>query len=353
MHRRALVLVLLAGCGKPTHEEQPVGPGSGNTGSGAAKPTADAWYSPPVLWDAPAPPPPDGPAPPSRAQLGTVVAKQPAIALALDGGTLWALSAIDSVVVSIDLATGATTQLDKEPEKRGLPGGLVAGPDGLYWNEQRGDDVTLVHADPAKKLAPTTVAVTYGAYGPMIGDAKQLYIGGRRGLDRLDKKTANIANLGTTRLGVDSFAVDTDVVYWIELNSAGDSSIMIGKKTGGGDPKALLKSPDIGKTARWLALDGGTFYWSRGTELVAMPKAGGPVKVIASSKAIGEFIIAGANLYWIENGEAIGTAPKAGGDAKILGFADFAAGLVSDGKTLYWGTPFDVRKLALGDPASR
>lgn len=343
--RCAVILAILTACGnKPSTTDQPV------VGSGSekkpGKPPADAWYSPPVLWDAPAPPPPDGPPPPTRPQLGTVVAPAPAIALALDGKTLYALGAIDAALVAIDLATGAVTPIDKDPEMRGLPGGLVAGPDGLYWDSQKGDDCTIAHADPAKQVKPATVAVAYGGYGPLTEDATQLYLGGRRGLDRIDKKTANNQNVGTTRLGVNSYAADTDRLYWLDLNAAGDTSIMTGKKTGG-DPALLVKSPDIGKAARWLVLDGGTFYWSRGADLVSMPKAGGAIKVLVTSKAIGEFIVAGASLYWIENNEAIGTAPKAGGEAKILGNADFAAGLVTDGKTLYWGTPFDVRKLAL------
>ena len=319
-------------------------------GSGTAvapRATADAWYSPPVLWDAPAPPPPDAPPPPTRAQLGTVLAPTPAIALALDGNHLYALSAIDSIVVSIDVATGAVTPIDKDPELRGLPGGILAGPDGLYWDLQRGDDCTIVHADPAKHVAPATVAVAYGATGPMAMDARQLYLAGRRGLDRLDKKTANNVNVTTNKLGVTSLATDADNLYWIELNAAGDSAIMTAKKAGGA-PGTILKSPDVGKAARSIVLDGGTLYWSRGTEVVAMAKAGGAVKsLVTSSKAIGELAVIGANLYWIENDEALGTAPKAGGAAKILGWADHAAGLVSDGKTLYWGTPFDVRKLAI------
>jgi hypothetical protein len=343
---RAVVLAILAACSsKPTAQEAP-GSGSGSGSTAAKKPTADAWYQPPVLWDAPPPPPPDGPAPPTRAQFGTVVATTPAIALALDGGKLYALSAIDAVVVSIDTATGAVTPIDKDPEKRGLPGGIVAGPDGLYWDEQKRDDCTIVHADPAKQVAPATIAVGYGEFGPLAQDAKQLFVAGRRGLDRIDKKTANNLNVGTTRLGVRSFAIDADRAYWLDRNADGDTSIMAAKKTGG-DPVQIAKSPDIGKDARWLLLDGNTFYWSRGADLVSMPKAGGAVKVIVTSKAIGELIIAGPSFYWIENNEAIGTAPKAGGEVKILGNADFAAGLVSDGKTLYWGTPFDVRKLTL------
>ncbi len=341
--RRVALLAILAACGsKSAPDEQPAGSGSGSPAK-PGKPPADAWYSPPVLWDAPAPPPPDAPPPPSRPQFGDVVAPQPAVALALAGKTLYALSAVDAVVAAIDLATGAVTQIDKDPEMRGLPGGLVSGPDGVFWDEQKGDDCTIAHADPGKQLKPATVAVAYGGYGPLAGDATQLYFGGRRGIDRLDKKTGNNQNLGTTRLGVNSFAVDTDRVYWIDLNSAGDSSIMMAKKTGG-EPVTVVKSPDIGKHARWLVLDGGVLYWSRGADLVAMPKTGGAVKVLVASKAIGEFAVVGANFYWIENNEALAKAPKTGGDAVILGNADFAAGLVSDGKTLYWGTPFDVRK---------
>ena len=345
MRCRALFLALLAGCGsKPTPQDRPAGSDKPPVTTPAVP--LDALHNP-AIWDA-AVELADAPAAPTRAQLGTVVATQPAIALALapDGKKLYALSAIDSIVAAIELATGASEGIDRDPEKRGLPGGLVAGPDGLWWDKQKGDDYTIVHADPANHVAPATVGVVYGGRGPLAMDGKQLYVGGLRGLDRLDKKTGDIANVGTARAGVAAFAADADNLYWLELNAAGDSSVRTAKKAGG-DPVTVFKSPDVGKAARSLVLDGATLYWSRGADVVAMPKAGGKVTVVVTSKAIGELAVVGANLYWVENDEAIGTAPKAGGEAKLLGFADHAAGLVSDGKTLYWGTPFDVRKLPL------
>jgi len=340
VRRRALLLALLAGCGSKPQQDPPTGSAVAPT---PARPT-DAWNNPAIVADAP--PLPDAPQAPTRAQLGTVVAPVPAIALALDGKQLYALSAIDAVLSTIDLGTGAVTQLDKNPEKRGLPGGLLAGPDGLWWDEQKGEDCALVHAEPAKQVAPGTVGVLYGGFGPLAMDGKQLYVAGKRGLDRLDKKTANIVNVGTNKAGVTAFAADADNLYWLALNAAGDTSLMAAKKTGG-DPVTLLKNPDIGAAARSLVLDGNTLYWSRGADIVAMPKSGGKIAVLVTSKAIGEIALVGASFYWVENDEAIGTAPKAGGAPKILGFADHAAGLVSDGKTLYWGTPFDVRRLAI------
>lgn len=345
MRRRALLLALLAGCGSKPQQDQPTGSGSAPAVV-TPRGTADAWFSPPVIVDAPPPPPPDAPPPPTRAQLGTVVAPASAIALALDGKQLYALSAIDAILVSIDVATGAVTQLDKDAEKRGLPGGLVAGADGVWWDEQKVDDCTLVHADPAKKVAPATVTVIYGGAGPLAMDGKQLYIAGKRGLDRLDKKTANIVNVATNKAGVAALASDADNLYWLEQNAAGDTAVMTAKKAGG-EPVTIVKSADVGKAARSLVLDGTTLYWSRGVDIVAMPKAGGKISPVVTSVAIGELLVVGAKLYWVENDEAIATAPKAGGQPQILGFADHAAGLVSDGKTLYWGTPFDVRKLPL------
>jgi len=299
-----------------------------------------------IIYDAPPAPPPDAPAPPTRAQAGTRLAEQPAIALALHGGKLYALSAIDAIAAQVDPATGAVTELDRDPEKRGVPHGIVAGPDGVWWDEEapQSHDCTLMHAEAGKSAL---VTVAYGARGPLLADAKQLYVGGLRGLDRMDKKTQNITNVGTTKRGVSDVAQDDANLYWLELSAVGaPPAIMVRDKQTAGEARVLVKSPEIGdKIARSLILDGDTFYWSRGDDIVAMPKAGGKITAIASGSGMSEIVVVGANLYWIERDEVLMRAPKAGGTPVTVGFADHAAGLVSDGKTLYWGTPYELRKL--------
>lgn len=336
------LLVLLAACGH--HEDKPV--------PSPPPPTttpSDAFFNGVIIYDAPPPPPPDATPPPTRDQAGTRLAAQPAIALAYYNGKLYALSQIDAIAAQLDPATGAVTELDRNPEKRGVAHGIVAGPDGVWWDEQvwQLDDCTLMRAAPNKPAEPVTVA--YGASGPLLQDGKQLYIGGRRSLDRMDKQSQNLTNIATNKRGIADVAQDDANLYWIQESATGAApAIMARDKLGAGEARVIAKSPEVGgKIARALILDGNTFYWSRGGDIVAMPKAGGTITVVAEGSAIDQVTAVGANLYWIERDEALMRAPKAGGAATNLGFADHAAGLVSDGKALYWGTPYEIRKLTL------
>jgi hypothetical protein len=247
-------------------------------------------------------------------------------------------------VSKIDLASGAVTELAHDDDRLGLPGGILAGTDGLWFDVQEHDDTFLMRVDPSGSV--TTVLQAYASTGPMAMDAATIFIGGKRGIDRIDKKSATVENLMVNKRGVASLALDGDAIYWIALPEAGDPAIMKRAKVGG-KTTVVVKSPDVGATAHGLVLDGGKLYWSRTTDLVAMPKGGGKIDTLVTGKAIGELAVVGANLYWIENDETLATAPKAGGTPKSLGAADHASGLASDGKTLYWGSPFGVRKLGL------
>ncbi|CAN5468054.1 hypothetical protein BH10CHL1_BH10CHL1_30070 [soil metagenome] len=103
-----------------------------------------------------------------------------------------------------------------------------------------------------------------------------------------------------------------------------------------------------------LALDEQFVYWSNGSDILRVPKMGGPSEVIVAGAPMpAEMLVDDDNIYWLiwggENAppQPVMFAPKQGGKAKPLTAPESAPnGLSLDSKAVYWMASTGIRTVA-------
>jgi hypothetical protein len=142
-----------------------------------------------------------------------------------------------------------------------------------------------------------------------------------------------------------SLAVDEANVYWTDLAISGANGCEGGETQftgwimrvplGGGMPEALVTGRDL---PLLITLDDNFIYWHEaGTDLIALPKAGGTPVTVNSIKQYG-IASDSSHIFWT-SGVAVMQADSGGANpVQLAGGQDGSNGIATDGTNVYWTT---------------
>jgi len=162
----------------------------------------------------------------------------------------------------------------------------------VYWLEGESPDIRIMSIGKTGGAASTVVtgslhALTF-AYGYLFyGDSTYNGIVFRppaMGAAEVIASPADPARI----------AVDDTHVYWLDLAT---NTVQRASRAGGSIPETLAST---GVASGNMALDDAYVYWTSGSEISAVPKAGGTVVVIASLRPQSSSVVDDSWVYWGE-----------------------------------------------------
>jgi hypothetical protein len=190
---------------------------------------------------------------------------------------------------------------------------------------------------------PTTVTQSAGnAFSCVVLDSEYMYWVQGNAVFRASKKGGAPAAVGGGLAGANCVAVDEKSAYvslaGSDAKQHGDGMIVAVPKNGG-PAKVLVK--DVHAPAD-VQVDATDAYWIDGDKVMKAPKAGGAATQLAQAPGpIGDIVLDDASVYFTVPGTkgdgSIGRIAKSGGAPTILASSQPApTGIVVDDHSVYW-----------------
>jgi hypothetical protein len=227
------------------------------------------------------------------------------------------------------------------------PGASVAVDDtDVYWTSamQAGTAKTnLLRRQDKNGGQPTTVTQSAGAaFSCVVLDSEYMYWVQGGAVFRASKKGGAPAAVGGGLAGANCVAVDDKSAYvslaGTDAKQHADGSIVAVPKKGG-PAKVLVK--DVHGPAD-LQVDATDAYWIDGDKVMKAPKSGGAATQLAQAQGpIGDIVLDDSSVYFTVPGTkgdgSVGRVAKAGGAPATLANGQPApTGIVVDDRAVYW-----------------
>jgi hypothetical protein len=219
---------------------------------------------------------------------------------------------------------------------------------GVYWAD--GSDVLAV---PVGGGAVTTVASQQSAARSIAVDAANVYwvngvstvsdtdgsITSDTNVVRAPKGGGQAVTLATGLTFVDSLAMDSLYVYWVETGTLAVplNVVMRAPIAGGVTTTIATGSGSNCPCPGTVAVDATSVYWGQYGAVMKAPLAGGPPVTLASNVGAASLELDATNVYILDF-TAVHSVPKDGGPVSMLvsGTSNNYAQFLSDATNVYW-----------------